>query len=231
MTTSVRRYAAAVSAEALALAWARQEDGPAGATVVVDNEVSPRGRNGRVWSVPAETTLAVAVVLRPEIGVDEADVLWLRAGLVAAAATERVGGPPVGTWWPDSVVDRRSGAELVMVKSEVQLGPGRIQSAVITLRFDLPGIGVDPADRSPLLRAVDEVVQAGQGLEDAEDMAARYTDQCVLTGRDVRLTLLPAGEARGRARAIDRAGRLELGSRTGMVERVPIDALRHLRVI
>ncbi len=230
MTELLRQYEAAVSAEALALAWARQEDGPAGATVVVGNEISPRGRNGRLWSLPAEGTVAAAVVLRPRFAVAEADVVWLVAGLVAAAATSAVSDRSVGTWWPDRVVDRETSAELVMTKAEVQLGPGRVRSAVITLRFDLDRIGVQRDDRARVLEAVRDAVGGSSDL-DAEDVATRYSRACVLIGQDVKLTLLPKGETRGRVTAVDRTARLHIESRTGMVERIGLDILRDLRVI
>ncbi len=226
----VRRYEAAVSAEALALAWARQDDGPAGATVVVDNEISPRGRNGRLWPVSADGTLAVAVVLRPGFDVADADAVWLLAGLAGATAIATVKERSVGTWWPDRVVDLTTGAELVMAKAEVQLGPGRVRSAVITLRFDLRGIGIGIDDKSALLDALGDAVGAFSGV-DAETAATRYSVACVQLGRDVKLTLLPKGETRGRASAVDRAARLHIESRTGMVERIGIDVLRDVHVV
>lgn len=230
MTELLRRYDVAVSADALALAWARQEEGPAGATVVVDNEISPRGRNGRLWTLPAGGTLAVAVVLRPSVPVSDADSMWLLAGLVGTAAATAVSDRPVGTWWPDQVVDAETGGELVMAKSEVQLGPGHVRSAVITLRFDLVGLGIHLDGRPRLQDAVSDAVIEVSDL-DADAAAARYTAACVLVGRDVKLTLLPRGETRGRASAIDREARLHIESRTGMVERIGIDVLSEVHVV
>ncbi|MBA3286969.1 MAG: hypothetical protein H0U21_02940 [Acidimicrobiia bacterium] len=226
----VRHYEAAVSAEALALAWARQEHGPAGATVVVDTEISPRGRNGRLWPPPARDTLAVAVVLRPAFGLQDADAVWLLAGLVAAAATRAVSSRSVGTWWPDRVVDPETGVELVMTKAEVQLGPGRVRSAVITLRFDLAGIGIHPDDRAAVLDALAEAVDEVADF-DAAAAAARYSAACAQIGRRVKLTLFPRGETRGRASVVDHAARLHIESTTGMVERIAVDVLRDLEVV
>lgn len=230
MTDLVRRYPVAVSADALALAWARQENGPAGATVVADSEISPRGRNGRLWSLPADRTLALAVVVRPTFGLADADAMWLLAGLVGTAATAAVGAPPAGTWWPDRVVASATDAELVMAKAEVQLGPGHVRSAVITLRFDLAGLGISAEGRPRLLDAVREAVATLSDL-DPEALAARYTAACVLIGRPLKLTLLPKGETRGQASAVDREARLHIESRTGMVERIGIDVLRDVHVV
>jgi len=226
----VRRYEAAVSAEALALAWARQGDGPAGATVVVANEISPRGRNGRLWSVPADGTLAVAVVLRPGFGLADADAVWLLAGLAGASATAAIGARPVGVWWPDRVVSPETGAELVMTKAEVQLGPGRVRSAVITLRFDLHGLGLSRDDKAALVDALRDSVDELSDF-DAETAATQYNVACVQIGRDVKIALLPKGETRGRVTAVDGAARLHVESRTGMVERISIDVVRDLHLV
>ncbi|MDP9006419.1 MAG: hypothetical protein M3N15_05830 [Actinomycetota bacterium] len=41
---------------------------------------------------------------------------------------------------------------------------------------------------------------------------------------------MPKGETRGTVRGIDRGGRLELQSGTGMIERISIDMLRELQL-
>lgn len=229
MTGPVRHFEAAVSAGAMALAWARTEDGPAGARVVVDHEVSPRGRNGRVWPVPADATLAVAVVVRPTLTVEDADAVWLVAGVVGAVAVSAVTGRSMTTWWPDRVVDRDE-IERVMTKAEIQLGPGGVRAAVMTLRFDLAGLGLGPAGREPLLEAVGEAVDELGASVDPDLLSQRYGESCALLGRAVKLTLLPAGQTRGRASAVDRGARLHLTSSTGMVERIGVGQLRDLRV-
>lgn len=224
----VRHYQAAVSAEALALAWARQEEGPSGATVVVDNEVSPRGHAGRLWGVPAADTLSMAVVLRPEYTIEDADAAWLVAGLLASKSISATSFRPVATWWPDRVVDHGDGAELAMTKAEVQLGPGRMRFAVVTFRFDLLRLGVT---REALIDAVDTVrVNDSSTIDDAELVSRRYSERCALLHRKVRLDLLPKGETRGRVRGVDRSARLQIESSTGMVERIGIHSLRKLEV-
>ena len=47
----------------------------------------------------------------------------------------------------------------------------------------------------------------------------------------MKLRLLPKGETRGTVRHIDRGGRLQLESATGMVERISVDMLRELQVV
>ncbi|MEX2659539.1 MAG: hypothetical protein WD232_07605 [Acidimicrobiales bacterium] len=225
----MRSFTVAISAEAMALAWARQEDAPPLAVVVVDHEVSPRGLHGRIWAVPATATLAFAVVLRPTVlAADEADAVWLAAGLAGAIGAEAASGRSMVTSWPDAVADGESGSAVAMAKAEVQLGPGQVTSAVATFRFDLDALGHDRRDRlfAAVLGALDDI--AADLDRDPGDVAASYSSRCELVGKRVRAVLLPRGEARGTVRGANRHGQLELESSTGMVERVGVSQLRTL---
>lgn len=229
----IRRYQAAVSAGAMASAWANQEDAPSGAAVIVDHEVSPLGRLGLRWMVPAESTLAFAVVLRPPLVAEQSDVPWLVAGLAAAEgigdiATDR----KVATWWPDLVVDAATDETVASIKADVQLGPGRVRVAVVTIRIDLEILGA--TDRR------EEVVQAVMQRLDqrADELAggvagplAAYEQRCRLLGSRLKIRLLPRGETRGSAHAIHPHGALELRSATGMVERISVDMVREMQVM
>lgn len=229
----VRRFRMGVSGAALALAWARQEDAPHAATVVVEREVSPLGRLGRMWQTPPESTLSIAVVLRPPLSVEDADASWLLAGIAASEGAEAASGRETQTWWPDRVVDKETDEEVASIKVEVQLGPGRVRSAVASLRFDLERLGLLPDGRDRLLEAVlGSIDHHSEGLEEgSEGVAAAYEGRCNLVGRRVKLKLLPKGETRGIARGVDRMARLELESATGMVQRVAIDTLRELEAV
>lgn len=218
------------------MAWARQEQAPSGAAVVADHEVYPLGRLGTPWSGSPEDTLAVAVVLRPKLPIHLADVLWLIGGLAGAEAAEAVTGRHVGTWWPDGVVEAASRVTVGTLKAEVQLGPGAVRSAVLTLRFDLDALGVarSVSDElvSALLLSLDRsTALLDQGTEGCVQAIAAYDQRCILLGERVKVSLLPRGETRGVARRIDDASNLEVVSATGMVERISVDMLRRLDVV
>ena len=230
---AVRHYPLAISATALALAWARQEEGPHGATIVADREVSPLGRHGKLWTVAPDSTLTCAVVIRPQLAAEEGDLAWLIAALGAAEGAEAVSGHQLGTWWPDGVVDAGTRQPVAQTKAEVQLGPGQVRSAVITIRIDLASIGLDSSRRDDVLEAVlKSVDEACAGLADGtEGLAAAFDQRCRLLGERVKIKLMPKGETRGVVRRVDRMARLELESSTGMTDRVTIDALRELEVV
>ncbi len=229
----LRHFKMSVSAPALALAWARQENGPHGATVLVDREVSPMGRHGQLWRAPAESTFACSVVLRPRMSPDEADLMWLVVTQAAAECGEAVGGRPLSTGWPDTVKDKESGELVATTKAEVQLGPGQIRSAVVTARMDMEKIGLGPEQRDDLLdaflRSIDEIT--GRLAEEADSAVASYKERLDLVGKRVKIRLLPKGETRGVVRGVDRSARLELESGGGMLEHITVDMLRDLEVV
>jgi len=230
----VRSFSVAISVEAMALAWARQEGAPKGAVVVSDREVSPLGRLGKLWSGRAEDTLACAVVLRPALPAAQADAVWLAAGL---GATEGVGtlgrSARLGIWWPDGIVDVDSAEEVGQLKAEVQLAPSQVRVAVVTIRLNLERLGVELADRDDLLESVlGSLDQRAAGLDEGgAALVVPYDKRCALLGRRVRVLLRPRGETRGVARGVDDGARLEVASSTGMVERVSVDMLRSLEVV
>jgi len=222
-----RHYQVAVSVEAMALAWANQEDGPHGATVTVEHEIGARGFHGAVWTVPAADTLACAVVLRPPLPVEEADVTWLAAGLIALEGSEALSDRELSLWWPDKVISGPDRELMASVKVEVQLGPGRVKNVVASMRFDLAKLGLGGARREELLEAVVNAVDhvSERVDEGAAAVAAGYESRCALVGQRIKAKLRPKGETRGTVRSIDRSARLELASPSGMIERVGIDQI------
>jgi len=215
----------------MALAWANQEQAPSGATVVVEHEVSPLGRLSALWPVPAASTLAFAVVLRPKLSAEAADVPWLVAALAVADGIETAGGPKVVAAWPDLVIDAEGGHTRAALRADVQLGPGKVKSAVATVRIDLTGESEDRRD--VLLDAICEQLDQ-RTAELAEGVAgplAAYEKRCMTMGRNLKIRLVPRGELRAHASAIDPLGRLELRSSTGMVEHVSVNQVREVAVL
>jgi len=87
----MRTYPVAVSVEAMAAAWARQEQAPEGATVVAAQELAARGRRGTVWKTIPDRSLSLAVVLRPALPPAGEQLLWILASLAAAEGLDKLG--------------------------------------------------------------------------------------------------------------------------------------------
>jgi BirA family biotin operon repressor/biotin-[acetyl-CoA-carboxylase] ligase len=227
-----RHFPVAVSVGAMALAWARQEAAPHGATVLTDHEINALGRLGYEWQAGAAETLACAVVLRPTLDVEDADIPWLLGGLATAVGIEAATGIRPATWWPDLVVDPATSRPLVAVLSEAQLAPGRVRAAVVSLRIDMGAIGVPREGRDALLTSVLNALDdaCDRLAEDPVGVIAAYQSRCALVGRRIKVRLRPHGETRGEVSGVDVHGRLQLTSSTGMVERITVDMLRSLEL-
>jgi BirA family biotin operon repressor/biotin-[acetyl-CoA-carboxylase] ligase len=229
----VRHFSVAVSAGSMAWAWARQESAPHGATVVADHEITALGRLAQPWKRPPEDTLTFAVVLRPNLDAEDADVPWLLGGLGAAEGIDALADVSPATWWPDGLVAGGDNRPVASLLSESQLAPGRVRGAVITFRIDMESLGLDPSRRDDLLTAIlGGLDRASAQLdEDPAALAAAYESRCALVGRRVKVRLRPHGETRGEVAGVDARGRLQLGSGTGMVERITVDMLRDVELV
>ena len=217
----LRRAPVGISVEQLAAAWARQDDAPAGATVVVDYEISGRMRLGIPWQVRPVDALSCATVLRPSVLPEAEAVLWVVALVAAARATGARPG------WPDLLFSD-DGRQIGAVTLEVHLGPGTIVSAVVSLRVDVVSLGT-ALDRNHMVEAFTTHALRCSAL--AEDQRAEllneYAEVSALAGKRVRAKLLPKGETRGVAVTVDPLGMLVLESPTGMLERLsPVTVLR-----
>ena len=238
----LRHYPIALTTESVALAWARQENAPEGATVVADQEVAPRQRKGPPWQPFPSLGLYFAVVLRPGLPPEGEDLLWLLASLGAAEGIEAATGASTRVKWPDDVLvgARKIGG----VKVEAQLGPGAIASVVLTFRIN---VNVEPAQLSPEIRdvATSALIETGGPIEraamldavlgalerryddDVPELLEAYRGRCETIGREVRAVLLPRGEVRGTATGIDDFGSL-LVDVGGKPTHVKIDQLKKL---
>ena len=224
-----RHFPVAVSAEALALAWARQEAAPTGATITVDHEISPRGRLGRLWQQQAEQTAILAMVWRPNLAAAAADLVWSAASLGLLRAIEDSVDLKPKLRWPDEVVDE-SGQLLGAVRAEMQLGPGRVTSAIVTARVDLARIGWP--ERSCVRDALDTnlAMVAAQLDSEPDTVRAACNAASAIVGWALIAHILPRGEVRGTVEGVDANGALAVVSPTGLRQLVPLVGLDRLTV-
>ena len=212
-----------MSVEALASAWARTENARDGAVVVANSEISGRLRGGTPWQAGGDDALIMAMVVRPTLDPLQEALLWLVASLGAADALADVTGDDHPIIWPDSV-----GPAAVNVT--VQLGPGRIEHAVLAVRTHLDGLDIT---KDQLLSSLTEHLLAATRMieSDALGLLETFNDRCSVMNERARISLLPRGEARGRVTAVDTDGFLVLESTTGMLERIAPASLRSLELV
>ncbi len=218
--TQLEYYAVAVSAESLALAWLRQRDAPHGALVVVDREISPRGRIDRKWTTV--DGLATGIVLRPVLSSDAEDLLWALAATAACRAYRALGSHAT-VWWPDLVLieDRQVGA----VKARALLGPGVVESAILTFQLDTPASLPTPADRIGVLNRLLVELERADAAPTAE-IVAEHRRLDAFVGQPIAVSLKPRGTIAGIGRGIDERGRLLVEGASGKLEPVGVDQVR-----
>ena len=222
-----------MSVEALASSWARGEQAPDGAVVVVDNEISGRLRGGEPWTVGGADGLMFAMVSRPDIDPLQEALLWLPASMAAADALVAVTGTDHAVLWPDRVISGHDETRRCAVNVAVQLGPGRVTHAIFAVRLDLRDVSERELAPITLDAFVPTYVESARRYvdllsSDPDELLTRYAGRSAQMGERVRVKLAPRGESRGRVTGVDRDGFLVLESPTGMVERIAPASLQSI---
>jgi len=231
--SELRHYEVAMSVEALASAWARTENAPDGSMLVADSEISGRLRGGTPWQTGGSEALIMAMIVRPSIDPLQEALLWSVASLGVADALTEVTGHNHAVTWPDTVVrvgGSGAGSPQSRVNVAVQLGPGRVEHAVLAVRTRLDAIH---ASKERLLAGLEHHLQAATRLVESDSLALldAFNDGFSMINRRARVSLLPRGEARGRVTAVDRDGFLVLESSTGMLERIAPSSVRSIELV
>ena len=121
---------ASTNAKAFELA---QEGGTHGEVIVTEHQTAGKGRRGRSWVSPAGKSLAMSVILRPEIAPSRAPELTLLAA-VALTETLRDSGVEASIKWPNDV--QIGGKKVAGILTELSADVERVHFVVL-------GIGVN----------------------------------------------------------------------------------------
>jgi BirA family biotin operon repressor/biotin-[acetyl-CoA-carboxylase] ligase len=211
--------------------------GEGGSVLIADYQAAGRGRQGRVWTAPRGSGIAMSVLLRPE-GVPASRWTWLPliAGLGVAEGLRRASGVPAVLKWPNDVlVGERKICGILAERVETPIGAACVV-----------GIGVNvslQADDLPVPTATSLAILAGEDLrivvpsrnqliatvlaalellylrwtepEAQQSLASAYLERSATIGRRVRVLLAGDREVEGLAESIDPDGRLVLRTANG----------------
>jgi BirA family biotin operon repressor/biotin-[acetyl-CoA-carboxylase] ligase len=198
--------------------------------IATDNQVAGRGRSGRSWQAPAGASLAISVLLKPQLSSASLNQLaWLPllAGLAMSRVVKAKISADVGVKWPNDVLvgERKiSGilSELSQDLRSVVVGAGL---NVNLAQADLPVptatslaiAGSTANEFDPLILSyLENFNQLYSEFEthgfDANLSGLRQSviETCVTLGREIRAILPGDKEVLGHAVAIDDTGRLVL---------------------
>jgi BirA family transcriptional regulator, biotin operon repressor / biotin---[acetyl-CoA-carboxylase] ligase len=238
---------------------ARARDGEAaGLVLTADDQVAGRGRLAREWTAPPRSSIAVSVLVAPQVPVARWGWLPLLTGLAVVRALTRTAGLPAVLKWPNDVlvpVGGRSGdgaeelkvcgilAETVRTPSGaaaiVGIGLNVSQDAAelpVPTATSLRLAGAATTDRDTLLRAVlrrlaiDLAAWEGAGGDPrASGIGAGYREACATIGRRVAVHLPGREPLIGICEGVDDDGRLLVRDDAGRDQVLAAGDVVHVR--
>jgi BirA family biotin operon repressor/biotin-[acetyl-CoA-carboxylase] ligase len=185
-------------------------DAPHGTLVTASAQTAGRGRQGRSWSAPADSSLLMSLVLRSPPAL---------LPLIAAVTVCDIAGENALVKWPNDVVLRQSDpvhslAKLAGILAEGRpqagwavLGIGmnvavRLEDLPVELRSSAATLGYSPAAVEPMLQALLTALER-RLTEPTATILDAWRSRDVLYGREIAWS-----SERGQARGIDGEGRL-----------------------
>jgi BirA family transcriptional regulator, biotin operon repressor / biotin---[acetyl-CoA-carboxylase] ligase len=225
---------------------------PSGSVLIANFQSAGRGRQGRTWSAPPGTGVALSVLLHP---VDVEPVRWgwlpLLAGLGVAEGLQRYPGVPVWLKWPNDVligdgkvagilaerIDSPRGPAVVIgigINVHSKAGDLPVPSATsLALQVSDAALG-GPLSRTEVVRscltALGERYLSWQRGATDEELANSYRALSATIGRRVRIELVGGRPMEGVATGVDSGGRLVVRT-DSRVQIVSAGDVIHLRSV
>lgn len=191
---------------------------PSGLVVLADEQTKGRGRVGRAWHAPAESSILMSLLLRPRLSPAHIFSLTMLTGSAIVAAVERITGLRCDLKWPNDVLI--GGKKLGGILTEASLTSDGIEFVVVGLGLnvnldfaDEPSLAETatslslelgrPLSRVPLIQGIleefeerYEAAQRGEHLAILEEWRARLATlgkQVIVTDGQWRETGLASG--------------------------------------
>jgi BirA family biotin operon repressor/biotin-[acetyl-CoA-carboxylase] ligase len=218
---------------------------PSPAVLVTDDQTAGRGRLGRRWTAPPGTSLAISVLLRPDVPRERLGWLSLLAGTAMAGALRGLGVAATTKWPNDVLIGGRKVcgvlAEALPDGDGIVIGAG-LNHRLTTDQLPVPtatslAIEGGPTDPDVLIAAylsalsgLLEPFEAAGGDPERGGLRAAVEAACGTIGHRVRIALPDGSALVGRAVGIDDDGRIEV-VRDGVPGRAAIASgdVEHLR--
>jgi BirA family biotin operon repressor/biotin-[acetyl-CoA-carboxylase] ligase len=214
-----------------------------GLVVMADFQQSGRGRLDRAWSSPPRASLLCSVLLRPDLEVDQLQLVVAAVALAVRSALERLSGLRADLKWPNDLVV--GGNKLAGLLAEVAATTDGVAVVVgfgVNLTYEGPdGVAATSVRRETgltivpraLLDIVLEELEPRRAELDSEEgraeLRAEYERALSTLGLAVRVEQ-HQGELLGTAVGIDRRGQL-LVDVGGDVRTVEVGDVVHLRAM
>jgi BirA family biotin operon repressor/biotin-[acetyl-CoA-carboxylase] ligase len=207
---------------------------PEGTLVIANEQTAGRGRMGRQWHAPPDTSLLMSIILRPRLPIELSHRLVMACGLAVADACSALTGLLVQVKWPNDL--QIGGKKLAGLLAESAIAGNELEWVVVGIGLNVNQ--VFDADH-PLwetatsLRMVsgteyDRAVVLAQSMArlkewysylDDERLTEAWRERCITLGQRIRVST-PAGVLDGLAENIDASGALWLQDDSGRRHRL-----------
>lgn len=202
------------------------QDAPHGTVVVAEQQLTGKGRLGRVWSSPPGTGIWFSFLLRPQLPPSKVSGITLAAGLGVCMAIRQYTGLNALIKWPNDVIIGNK--KVCGILTEMTAEDNRIDYAVVGIGINVNTKEFDAEIRS---KATSLSIEAGSDINRAELFKAvlKYVEHYI----DLYLTDLEKGilpQYTGLCATIGRRVRVVRGSNTLEGEAVSIGSHGDLNV-
>ena len=106
-----------------------QEGCEEGTVVIADLQISGRGRLGRQWNSKDKKGILMSVVLKPEISIEELQIITLAASIAVVEAVKELTVIDLGVKWPNDII--LDGRKVCGILTEASMEMDKINIVVL----------------------------------------------------------------------------------------------------
>jgi BirA family biotin operon repressor/biotin-[acetyl-CoA-carboxylase] ligase len=217
---------------------------PEGTLVIADEQTAGRGRLGRKWLAPPDTSLLMSLLFRPDpsgrasgrsLAPNQAPRLTMICSLAIADAVEGLMGLSVGLKWPNDIFIRGKKAGGILTESGITggrldyvvVGMGLNVNLAVSTLPELRGtatslsqeLGREVSRLELLWRILEGIEARYNSLRSGESPHEEWAARLINLGRQVQVTT-PHGVLVGWAEGMDADGALVLRTADGQRRRI-----------
>ncbi|HAA43138.1 MAG TPA: biotin--[acetyl-CoA-carboxylase] ligase [Ruminiclostridium sp.] len=112
-----------------------QEGCEEGTVVIADLQTSGRGRLGRKWSSKNKKGILMSVVLKPEISIEELQIITLAASVAVVETVKELTGIGLGVKWPNDII--LDGRKVCGILTEASMEMDKINFVVLGIGLNV----------------------------------------------------------------------------------------------
>lgn len=146
------------------------ENVPEGTVVIAEEQVSGKGRLGRVWHSPKYTGIWMSLILRPKIPLPRAPQLTLLTAVAVVQAIEEQTGLTPEIKWPNDILI--NGKKLTGILTELQAEADQIHSIII-------GIGINVNQHLDDFPVELQSIATSLSIEKGEEISRSSLIRCI----------------------------------------------------